>query len=176
MKTLETERLIMRAWSMDDAKALYEYAKHPDVGPPAGWKPHQDIEESRRVLKEILLPVEAWAVVYKKTGEVIGNIALEPDRIRPDILSKELGYGLKREWWGKGIIAEASKEVIRYGFEDLKLEVISVHTSETNKRSQGVIKKCGFKYEGLLRNTYRIYTGEKRNSLVFSLLKEEWGK
>ncbi|NLY81572.1 MAG: GNAT family N-acetyltransferase, partial [Clostridiales bacterium] len=71
---------------------------------------------------------------------------------------------------------EASKEVIRYGFEDLKLEVISVHTSETNKRSQGVIKKCRFKYEGLLRNTYRIYTGEKRNSLVFSLLKEEWGK
>lgn len=176
MRTLETKRLIMRAWSMDDAKSLYEYAKHPDVGPHAGWKPHEDIEESKRVLREILIPVEAWAVIYKKTGEIIGNIALEPDRIRPDILSRELGYGLKHNWWGKGIITEASKEIIRYGFEDLNLDVIAIHTSEVNKRSQGVIKKCGFKYEGLLRSSCRIYTGEKRNSYVFSLLAEEWEK
>ncbi|MBK5253132.1 MAG: GNAT family N-acetyltransferase [Peptostreptococcaceae bacterium] len=176
MRTLETKRLIMRAWSMEDAKSLYEYAKHPDVGPHAGWKPHADIEESKEVLRDILLPVEAWAVIYKETGEIIGNIALENDRIRPDLLSKELGYGLKHEWWGKGIITEASKEVIRYGFEDLKLEVIAIHTSEVNKRSQRVIEKCGFKYEGLLRNSCRIFTGEKRNSYVFSLLAEEWEK
>jgi len=174
MKTLETSRLILRPWTMDDAEALFEYAKHPDVGPHAGWKPHESIEESMEVLEEILLPVEAWAVIHKETGEIIGNVALEPDRIRPDVLSKELGYGLKHDWWGKGIITEASKEVIRYGFEELGLEIIAIHTSLVNKRSQRVIEKCGFKYEGLLRYARRTYMGDLRSSYVYSLTKEEW--
>ncbi|HKK96295.1 MAG TPA: GNAT family protein [Anaerovoracaceae bacterium] len=176
METLETKRLILRAWNIDDAKALYEYAKHPDVGPHAGWKPHESVEESSKILKEILLPAEAWAVIYKETDEIIGNIALETDRIRPGVLSKELGYGLKHEWWGKGIITEASKEVIRFGFEDLNLEIIAIHTSEVNKRSQRVIEKCGFNYEGLIRCATRTHKGELRNSYVYSITKEEWIK
>lgn len=176
MKVLETERLLLRPWTKDDGEALYEYAKHPDVGPHAGWKPHESVEESEIILETILLPVSAWAIVFKETGEIIGNIALEPDRIRPDILSKELGYGLKHEFWGKGIITEASIEVLRYAFEELKLEIVAIHTSEVNKRSQRVIEKCGFKYEGLIRMATKTYTGEARNSLVYSMSKGEWMK
>lgn len=48
MKTLTTERLILRSFTMDDAADFYEYAKDPDTGIHAGWKPHESIEESRR--------------------------------------------------------------------------------------------------------------------------------
>ena len=51
---LETERLILRSWEDSDAENLYEYARDPDVGPIAGWPPHQNIEESRDVIKNVL--------------------------------------------------------------------------------------------------------------------------
>ena len=47
LKTIETERLILREWTLDDAAEMYEYAKNPLVGPTAGWKPHESIDESR---------------------------------------------------------------------------------------------------------------------------------
>ena len=51
MKTIETERLILRPWRLEDLKDLYQYAKNPEVGPNAGWKPHENLEESRKILE-----------------------------------------------------------------------------------------------------------------------------
>ena len=59
---LETERLILRRWEIGDASDLYEYANDPDVGPIAGWPPHQSIEESREVIKNVFTGREAYAV------------------------------------------------------------------------------------------------------------------
>lgn len=174
MKSLETERLLLEMWSIDDAKELYEYAKNPNVGPPAGWKPHENVEESTEIIKTIFLPNEAWAIHDKASKKVIGCISFEADRFRPKARSKELGYNLAENYWGKGIMTEAAKEVMRFGFEELDLEIISICTSEKNLRSQSVIKKCGFIYEGTIRKTYKIYDGTLRDSRVYSILKNEW--
>lgn len=173
MKTLETERLRLTMFSLDDAEDLYDYAKNPNVGPHAGWAPHKDVKESEEIIKTLFLPAEAWAIRLKTSGKVIGSIALEHDKFRPDANSKEMGYSLSEEYWHKGIMTEAAQEVIRFGFDELGLDQIGICTGNANRRSQRVIEKCGFKYEGTIRRTYKIYDGTLRDSRVYSLLKEE---
>ena len=58
---IETDRLILRPWLDTDAEALFRYASDPDVGPRAGWPPHKDIEESRRVIRDIFTNDRTWA-------------------------------------------------------------------------------------------------------------------
>ena len=74
---LETERLVLRRWEDSDAGDLFEYAKDPDVGPIAGWPPHQSIEESREVIKNVFTGREAYAVCLKTDGKAIGAIELK---------------------------------------------------------------------------------------------------
>lgn len=179
-QALRTGRLAMIPCSIDDAADLYEYAKNPDVGPHAGWKPHESVEESREIIEGLFLPSGAWGIHEIDSdglpGPMIGTIALEVDRFRPDAKSKEIGYSLAKDAWGKGYMTEAAAEVIRYAFENLGMEILTICTSPVNKRSQRVAEKNGFIYEGRIRRAYRIYTGELRDSLVFSLTKEEWEK
>lgn len=59
MRTLETERLVLKAYSIEDAEGLYNYAKNPNVGPHAGWKPHESVEESLEIIESLFLPAEA---------------------------------------------------------------------------------------------------------------------
>lgn len=172
--TIETERLFLVPWTMDMAGELYDYARNPDVGPHAGWKPHQDVEESQEIIRDLFIPNGVFAIALKETGRIVGSVGFEKDKRRPDFPSMELGYSLGRDYWGSGIMTEAARAVIDYGFETMGLEVIAICTSRANARSQGVIKNCGFTYEGTERKVYKIYTGEQRDSMCFSLLKEEW--
>lgn len=174
MTKLETERLVLTPWNRKDAADLYDYAKNPNVGPHAGWKPHADIKESRRIIKTIFKPNQVWAIRDKETGKAIGSIGFEEDKYRPRIMSRELGYSMDEEYWGKGLMTEAAKEVIRYGFDVLKLDIICICTGPENKRSQSVIRKCGFTYEGTLRYAYKIYDGTVRDVLCHSLKREEY--
>ena len=64
MQLLETDRLLLRPFTLDDAEGLYAYASHPEVGPPAGWRPHRSVEESRQVIENIFIPSwwPSWAI------------------------------------------------------------------------------------------------------------------
>ncbi|NLD19511.1 MAG: GNAT family N-acetyltransferase [Clostridiales bacterium] len=172
--TLETERLILRMWSRKDAEALYNYAKNPNVGPHAGWKPHESVAESRLVIKTLFFPNMVWAMVDKETGSIIGSIGLDLDSIRPDVASKELGYSLDESYWGRGLMTEAAKRLICYAFEELKLTVLMIRTSDSNRRSQRIIEKCGFFYEGTFRRAYKTYDGGVREMRCYSMLREEY--
>lgn len=72
MQLLETDRLLLRPFTLDDAEGLYAYASHPEVGPPAGWRPHRSVEESRQVIENIFIPSDALAVLRKSDGRLIG--------------------------------------------------------------------------------------------------------
>ena len=72
---LETKRLILRPWQETDAEHLYQYAKDPEVGPPAGWPPHTSVENSREIIKSVLSEPETYAVCLKD-GSPIGSIGL----------------------------------------------------------------------------------------------------
>ena len=174
MKEIQTERLILSLWKESDAEALYEYASNPDVGPHAGWKPHSDVLESLKIIKSVFIPNNVWAITIKQNGKVIGSVGLEPDKKRVGIKSHELGFALSKEFWGRGVMTEAAKAVIHFGFSAYGLDLVSVCTAPSNKRSQSVIQKCGFIYEGTLRDAYKVYDGSLRDTKCYSILKEEW--
>lgn len=174
MKRIETERLILDKWSKKDAKDLFEYARTPNVGPAAGWKPHESVAESKARIKKLFIPNRTWKITMKGEDKAIGSIGFEPDPRRPEIRAKELGYSLSEDYWGLGIMTEAAREVVRYAFEEEELQVLSIETAPDNKRSLRVIEKLGFKYEGRLRDAYRTFDGKIRDTMVFSITKDDW--
>ena len=176
MPTLETDRLILRMWNKKDAGDLYEYARNPNVGPIAGWKPHGSAAESKFIIVNVFLQKMSWAIVDRQTGKAIGSIGFIDDPLRPGVNSRELGYSLSEDFWGKGIMTEAAERVIEYAFETLTLDVLSITTRCDNERSRRVIEKCGFKYEGTHRRAYRIYDGTTHDILCYSMLREEYAE
>ena len=173
MKRLETERLILDKWTKKDARALFAYASTPNVGPLAGWKPHETIGESKMRIKKIFIPNGIWKITLKD-GVAIGSIGFEPDSRRPEIKARELGYSLAEDYWGQGLMTEAGRAVIDYGFSEMDLQVISIETAPDNERSQRVIEKLGFKYEGCLRDSYLTIDNKVRDTFVYSILRSEW--
>ncbi len=175
MKTIETERLLLRDWRIDDVDDLYEYAKNPNVGPHGGWKPHESKVESLEIMQSLFLEkYDCWAIVYKESGKVIGSIGYENDVRRPGINCKELGYALDEGHWGRGIMTEAAGAVIRFAFDTMELDMVSVYRSPLNRRSGRVIEKNDFHYEGTLRNAYRTYDGSVRDVACYSITKKEY--
>lgn len=73
---LETERLLLRKWTEKDADSLFEYAKDPDVGPIAGWPPHQSAEESLSIIRNVLNGAECYAICEKGSEKAIGAVEL----------------------------------------------------------------------------------------------------
>ncbi len=146
-KILRTARTILRPWRADDAAYLYELARDPRVGTAAGWPPHTDIEESREVIRTVFSGPETYAVELVETGRTAGcigllapyeaNFAIGPSEM-------ELGYWLGVTFWGRGLIPEAAREIIRHGFADLHLTAILAGYYEGNLRSKRVMEKCGF--------------------------------
>lgn len=174
MKTLTTERLILRGFREEDLDDFYGYAKNPNIGPNAGWKPHESKEESLEILRHFIEKKEVWAIVDKDTDKVIGSIGLHNDERRNNSKVKMLGYVLDEAYWGKGLMTEAAKRVIKYAFEDLDLDLVSVYHFPFNIGSKRVIQKCGFHYEGTLRLASTIYDGSIYDNACYSLTKEEY--
>lgn len=174
MIELITERLLLRNWKLEDAIDVFEYAVDADVGPNAGWEPHKSIEDSLSIVEMFINKQEVWAVVSKGNNKVIGSIGLHQDERRPGINGKMIGYSLSKAFWGQGLMSEAVKRVIKYGFEEEKLDIISCNHFDGNSRSQRVIEKCDFKFEGILRCACKIYNGTVLDEWLYSIKKEEF--
>lgn len=174
MKVLETVRMILRPWRIDDLDDFYEYAKNPNVGPNAGWKPHKDKEESLRILQSFIEKEEVWAIEYKENGKVIGSIGAHRDEKRRGVNAKMIGYVLSQDYWGRGLMSEAVREVIRYLFEGEGYDIISCYHYPFNIRSKRVIEKCGFKYEGTLRLASKIFDGSVYDDVCYSIIRDDY--
>ena len=176
MKELYTNRTLLKPWNLDYAEDLFEYAKDPDVGPMAGWKPHEDLEESRKIIKMFMEEDDTWAVIQKETGHVIGSVGLHRDPARnfPKEEVRMLGYVLGKDYWGQGLMPEVCREVIRFAFEELGLKVLSICHYTYNLQSKRVIEKLGFHYEGTLRKAGRLFNGREYDSSYYSITSEEY--
>ena len=174
MKRIETERLILREWSFSDEQDLFEYAKNPNIGPRAGWKPMDNINEAREIIKMFINGGDVWAIELKSNNKVIGSIGLHKDKQRPFHFVKMLGYVLSEDYWGQGIVPEGVNAVLDYAFNHLYLELTTVAHFPFNHQSKRVIEKCGFKYEGTLRKAYMDYKGTCHDELIYSMTREEY--
>ncbi len=163
-------RLVLRPIALSDAPDIFEYSNRPMVGPNAGWKPHESIEETREIMKLLFLGQETvWGIVLKESGKMIGTIGLVDDPKRENPGAKMLGYAISDQHWGRGYMTEAVCGVLRHGFKQCGLMLISAYCYPENQRSQRVLKKCGFAYEGTLHMAEKLYTGEVRDNICFSL-------
>lgn len=173
----ETERLIMRRWEESDAEDLYIYASDPDVGPIAGWPPHQNVEESHGVIKNVLNGKEAYAICLKEDGKAIGAIELKLNG-HTDMTEKddecELGYWLGKPFWGQGLMPEAAREILRHAFEDIGMSKVWCGYYEGNAKSKRVQEKVGFKYQWTTEGVDVPLMHEKRTGHVNAITKEEW--
>lgn len=174
---LETERLILRPWTEADAESLYRYAKNPDVGPIAGWPPHKNIEESRDVIKNVFCGQECYAVCLKTDNIAIGCIELKLNG-STDMTERddecEIGYWLGKEFWGLGLIPEAVSRLIRYGFENLNMNVIWCGYYDGNIKSKRVQEKCGFIYHHTCNEVPVPLMNEIRVGHTSCLTRERW--
>ena len=148
---LKTPRLILRPWRESDLADFYEYARVDGVGQMAGWTPHQSIEESRQILDMFIREKKTFALEYE--GKVIGSLGVEeymperyPELDLGDQRGREIGYVLSKDYWGRGLMPEAVRAVIRWLFDDVGLDFIIVGHFTRNDRSRRVIEKCGFEY------------------------------
>ena len=171
---LETERLILRPWSEEDAEECYRYAKDPDVGPAAGWAAHTSVENSREIIRNVLSKPETYAIVLKETGLPVGSIGLH----RNDLASKddeaELGYWLGKPYWGRGLVPEAARELLRHAFEDRKLERVWCGYYDGNEKSRRVQEKLGFSHQWTSENVPVPQLNEVRKGHVNRMTREEW--
>ncbi len=174
---LKTERLILRRWEDSDAESLFEYAADPDVGPIAGWPPHQSIEESRDVIKNVFNGKEAYAICLKTDDRAIGAIELKLNG-HTDLTDRddecELGYWLGKPFWGQGIMPEAVKEILRHAFEKIGMTKVWAGYYEGNIKSKRVQEKSGFRYQWKSEGVDVPLMHEKRTGHVSSMTKDQW--
>ena len=160
MKSIETERLILRPIIESDAQAIYDYCSGDNVGINAGWKSHESIEESHEIIKLFFLDKEyVFGIVLKESGKLFGSIGLIPDPKRQNDNTRMLGYAIGEEYWGRGYASEAVLAILYFGFKELKLDLISAYCYPFNERSKNVLKKCGFQHEGRLSLAEKRYDG-----------------
>lgn len=175
MSELHTTRLLLRTICTDDIDDIFEYSSAQNVGPNAGWKPHESKEETLEIMKSIFLEKETtWGIILKDSNKLIGSIGLIQDPKRVNEQAKMLGYALGEKYWGRKIMTEAASEVIRYGFGELYLDLISAYCYPFNIRSKGVLKKCGFSYEGTLKMAEKIYDGNIYDNECYALTSREY--
>lgn len=157
---LETERLILRPWEETDAEECYKYAKDPQVGPIAGWPVHTSVDNSREIIKTVLSAPETYAVVLKTTGLPVGSIGLmlgKASNIGLPDTEGEIGYWIGVPYWGQGLIPEAVRELMKYGFEELKIEKMWCGYFDGNEKSKRVQEKCGFRYHHTKKHYLKLF-------------------
>lgn len=173
---LETNRLILRKFKIEDAKDVFEnYASSDDVTKYLTWETHNSIDATKNYLQDLIERYKDnktfdWAIELKNENKVIGSIcAKEPN----EIISKiEAGYCIGKKWWNQGIVTEALQEIIRFLFEEINVNRIEAYHDVKNLGSGRVMQKCGMKFEGVLRQAYKFKNGVS-DVFIYSILKDD---
>lgn len=172
-----TERLIIRPWNENDAESCFKYASHPEVGPSAGWNVHRSVEESRMIIKTVLSVPETYAVCLKEDNIAIGCAGLTSSKdsnIRMAENEYEIGYWLGVPFWGKGIIPEAVRCLMKYAFETLRSPQLWSGYFDGNDKSRRVQEKCGLIYRYTLKNFIWPITNEIKTEHITSITYDDY--
>ena len=162
-ETIETSRLILRRFRIEDADDMYNnWASDPKVTEFLTWPTHSSVDITKSLLTDWVSHYEEgdyfnWALEYKETGAVIGNISVV--HLREDISAAEIGYCMGRAYWGKEIMPEALKAVIDYLFDKAEMNRICACHDVNNPKSGRVMDKAGMIREGTLRAASKNNTG-----------------
>ncbi len=176
-QTIETERLILRKFTIDDADVAYRnWMSDPAVTEHLHWTAHKDLDETRAVLDGWVaayddLSTYNWAITLKGSDEIIGSV--ECRWMNEEISMIHTGYCIGKAWWGGGIVTEAYTAVVRYFFEEVGANRIEAYHDPRNPASGKVMQKCGLRYEGTLRQAAVSNKGI-HDIAVYAILREDY--
>lgn len=176
MPVLETERLQLRRLTLQDAHDVFSYASDPEVTKYLMWPPHESIDDSLTFIASAIDLYKKrqpgpWGIVLKETRMIIGTC----DYIHwwPGHKRAEIGYALSQQYWGRGLMTEAVREMIAYGFREKGLNRIQAMCEIPNIGSARVMEKVGMTDEGVLRQ-YMIQRGKFRDMKIYAILKKDF--
>ena len=173
----ETERLIIRPLVPDDAEAAFcNWTSDEKVTEYLRWPVHKDIDTTRQVISDWVEQSRKpdfyqWAIVLKEINEPIGTISVVDKKEALDIV--HIGYCIGSKWWHKGITSEAFSAIIPFFFFEVGVNRIESQHDPDNPHSGDVMRKCGLKYEGTLRQADKSNKGIV-DAAIYSLLRSEW--
>lgn len=176
-KTIETERLLLRAFELFDIEpAFRNWTSDEKVTEFLRWPAHEDVSVTRSVIKDWIEQSKKpdfylWAIVLKDPGEPIGTISVVEQN--ETLNSVHIGYCIGSKWWNQGITSEAFSAIIPYFFNEVGVNRIESQHDPNNPYSGNVMKKCGLRYEGTLRQADFSNKGIV-DACIYSLLKSEW--
>lgn len=177
---LSTGRLTLRPWREEDLEDFYAYASVDGVGQMAGWTPHKNRQESQRILDRFIAHKKTFALELKESGKVIGSVGIEryDEKEFPEMeprRCREIGFVLSREYWGRGLMPEAVREVIRYLFEEEGADVLLCGRSLSNRQSGRAQEKCGFTFYRMFPHENQA-TGDCSDGVMNVLWRRDWGR
>lgn len=173
---IETERLVLREVTNEDASDMLAYLSDSDVVKHMGLEPFQSVEDALDEIKWYKSIYEdgtgmRWVLSLKSTGKVIGSCGFL--NRHPKHMRAEIGFELSKDFWGKGFASEALEAVVAYGYDELNLERIEALIEPDNLPSQKRVEKHGFMREGLLRH-YEYTCGKFDDLVMYSMLKSDF--
>lgn len=176
---LKTDRLILREMTLDDVEFYFRHFNNEKIVEGSCFPGPGSLEAARAELERYCItPFKEnrgirWGLVRKGCDELIGTCGYYD--WNKTARRAEIGYDLAPSYWGHGIMAEALRAVLKYGFEKMELNRIQAIIDSKNVRSMKLVNRLGFKKEGVLRQR-SYFNGQFRDDVIFSLLKKEWMK
>jgi len=173
---LETENLILRQLTLDDAQDQLEYAQDDEIAGFGLWLPEKTLQENIDDIQEAIKYYATgtnftWAVEHRNDRKMIGRLSL--GAVHEGGFRAELGYAYNRLYWGNGYATEAARAVLQFGFDHLKLHRVGATVLPDNTGSIRVLEKLGFQREGVRRQAYSL-RGPYEDLLCYSILAPEW--
>ena len=175
MPNLRTERLLLRKLNMHDAQDVYDYSSDPLVAKHVLWDAHRNVAESKSYIRYMMRKYRlgepsSWGMEYLEENRIIGTIGFM--WIQEENASAEVGYSLGRAYWNQGLMTEALRAVIKFGFEEMNLNRIEAQHETTNPASGRVMRKVGMRHEGTLRS--RLYNkGRYVDVELYAILRKD---
>jgi ribosomal-protein-alanine N-acetyltransferase len=174
--TLQTSRLVLREITPDDSEDIFEVFSCADVVRYYDCDAYENLQKATDQIhswaancsKDISI---RWGVTKSGSSKIIGTCGF--NFWNKQYSSSPLGYDLLPEYWNNGIITEALKEVLLFGFKEMKLNRIQAITFPDNLASVRVLQKLGFQREGILRE-WGYFKGRFQDVYCYSLLRKEW--
>ena len=176
-KTIETPRLILRAFTPDDVDAMRRnWVTDPEVTRYLTWQPHADPALTQALAERWAREAAEdpacykWALVPKDLGEPIGSVSVV--RMDESTETAELGWCIGRAWWGRGYMPEAARALLVYLLREVGFHCVRAEHDARNPKSGRVMRKIGMQYEGTLRAAGLCNAG-RGDMCVYSILAEE---
>lgn len=168
---LETERLILRPHTVEDASDVFEWTSDERVAEFMNYSRHESVDTSAEWLKSLETPENeyTWGIVRKSDGKLIGSCSI---RRRPDGVYWGFGYNLRYDCWNKGYATEAAKRMIEFVRKEHNAVKITAEHAVDNPASGRVMEKCGMHFVGY--GEYSSFDGTRTyKSKVYELNEGE---